>query len=293
MKTKSNKIKDIENYALSELKNKYPHNEIQSFINILFNSYAGINSAHLKAFPEETVNESSLLNIVLAVQRLKKYEPIQYILGYTEFSGLKIKVTPDVLIPRPETEELVYKILSDIRQNTSDFGQKTLDIIDLCTGSGCIALALNKYIENSCVKGVDISDKALEIAKENNKNLNLNVNFCKYDVLNPQESETKYDIIVSNPPYVTQKEKIIMEKNVLDYEPSLALFVKDDNPLVFYEKIAVFAHKNLKKNGKIYLETNSALTESTFALFSQQEYIARIEKDIFNKDRFIFLQKTV
>ncbi len=297
MKTKSNRITDIVDYIHDELKNKYPQSEIKAFINILFQEYVGINSAHILAFKDDCVNESELLNIVLSTERLKKYEPIQYIIGRTEFCGLKIKVTSDVLIPRPETEEMVYEIINTIRQNNvkhqnADMREeKNINIIDLCTGSGCIALALDKNIKNSNVSGVDISDKALVIAKENNNNLACNVNFYKYDVLSPSETQDKYDIIVSNPPYVLEREKIDMKRNVLDYEPHLALFVKNENPLQFYEKIEIYARKNLKIGGKIFLEVNNFFVKDTLSLFSEKEYIAQVRKDIFNRERFIFLQK--
>lgn len=326
MKTKSNKIKDVEDYIYSELKNKYSQNEIKALVSILFKEYADINSAHLLAFKDDFINESSLLNIVLATQRLKKHEPIQYILGHTEFCGLDIKVTPDVLIPRPETEELIQMIIDDSLENCASNSKLStlnskpaINIIDLCTGSGCIALALNKYIANSNVFGIDISQDALKIARENNGNLHLNVQFAQMDILKceinkifseiskffcdisnkvcnntlqtSKEDTPLIDIIVSNPPYVMEKEKVMMEKNVLDYEPSLALFVKDENPLVFYEKIAFFAQKYLKIGGKIYLEINNSLANETLALFSQKEYFAQIRKDIFGRERFIFLQK--
>ena len=314
MKTKSNRIEDIVTYIYNELKNKYSQNEIKAFINILFFEYTNMNSAHILAFKDDLVNESSLLNIVLATEKLKKYVPIQYIIGHTEFCGLDIKVTPDVLIPRPETEELTHMI---IKENQG----KNLNIIDLCCGSGCIALALNKFIENSFVLGIDISEKALLVANENNRNLDLNVNFTQMNLLNCEKNEFfseinkfflvisknlnnnnlqrglkndfKFDIIVSNPPYVLEKEQVMMKKNVLNYEPSQAIFVKDENPLIFYEKIANFAQNNLKIGGKIYLEINDKLANETLSLFSQKEYFAEIRQDIFGKDRFIFLQKSV
>ena len=307
MKTKSNKIEDIITYINNELKNKYPYNEIKAFVNILFKEYTGMNSAHLLAFGRDTINESSLLNIVLATEKLKKYVPVQYILGHTEFCGLDIKLTPDVLIPRPETEELTQMI---IEENKAE----KLNILDLCSGSGCIALSLCRFIKNSNVFAVDISEKALQTAEENNCRLGLNVRFACMDLLTDEnldllfadnelmtensvngssKTNLKFDIIVSNPPYVMDKEKVMMSENVLNYEPPLALFVKDENPLIFYEKIAVIAEKYLKSGGKIYLEVNENLANETVALFSQKEYFAEIRKDIYAKNRFIFLQKKI
>ncbi|MGP1515062.1 MAG: peptide chain release factor N(5)-glutamine methyltransferase [Bacteroidales bacterium] len=312
MKTKSNKIRDIITYINDELENKYSQNEIKAFTNILFEFYANMNSSHLLAFNDETVNESTLLNIVLAINKLTKYVPIQYILGHTEFCGLDIKVSPDVLIPRPETEELTQIIIKENTCINKKDNQNKLNILDLCTGSGCIALALNKFIRNSSVFGIDVSEKALNIAKQNNRNLNLNVAFAQIDLLHDdiskiifkiinqisdnkyfisQENSLQFDIIVSNPPYIPEYEKVEMKKNVLNYEPSLALFVKNEDPLIFYKKIAILSQKYLKNGGKIYLESNHSLIFDTLSLFSQKEYVANIRKDIFNRNRFIFLQK--
>lgn len=285
MKTKSNSIKDIKNYIYNELKNKYSNNEIIALINILFKQYADLDSAHLLAFEDETINESSLLDIVLATQRLRKYEPIQYIIGVVEFLNVKLKVNNSVLIPRSETEQLTSMI---IQENKA----KALQIIDVCCGSGCIALALKKNLPLTNVIGVDISQEALKVAKTNAMNNHIDVDFQYFDILNNEYiSDIQYDIIVSNPPYVRQKEKTMMQKNVLDYEPPIALYVEDDNPLIFYKSLNVFAQKQLKKGGKMYLEINEYLSSQTMALFSDLQFIKEIKKDIYDKERFIFLQK--
>ncbi|MBP3253316.1 MAG: peptide chain release factor N(5)-glutamine methyltransferase [Bacteroidales bacterium] len=299
MKTKSNRIEDIVFYIHGELKNKYSETEIKAFVNILFKEYAGLGSAHVLAMGGDTVNESELLNIVLATQRLKKYEPIQYITGHTEFCGMDIQLSSDVLIPRPETEELSLQIIKDCTQTAGQNGKTPLQIIDLCTGSGCIALALSKHIPFSRVFGVDVSQNAIATARKNNSRLGLDVRFVLFDLLQTdfnslqQHIETaEFDIIVSNPPYVTEKEKQSMQPNVLEYEPHLALFVKDNNPLVFYSQIELFARRYLKNKGRIYLEANSGLINQTADLFSDKEYIKEIRTDIFGRERFIFLQKT-
>lgn len=285
MKTKSNSIKDIKDYIYNELKNKYSNNEIIAFINILFKQYADLDSAHLLAFEDETINESSLLDIVLATQRLRKYEPIQYIIGEVEFLNVKLKVNNSVLIPRSETEQLTSMI---IQENKA----KALQIIDVCCGSGCISLALKKNLPSTNVIGVDISQEALKVAKTNAMNNHIDVDFQYFDILNNEYiSDIQYDIIVSNPPYVRQKEKTMMQKNVLDYEPPIALYVEDDNPLIFYKSLNVFAQKQLKKGGKMYLEINEYLSSQTMVLFSDLQFIKEIKKDIYDKERFIFLQK--
>ncbi len=287
MKTRSNKIKDIKDYILEELRSKYSKTEINSLITILFEEYAGLNSAHILAFEEDYINESELLKIVLAAEQLKKEKPIQQILGYKEFCGLRLKVNENVLIPRPETEELCYKIIEQEKENES----KKLRIIDLCCGSACIALSLKKYLPNAKVYAMDISTKALEIAQENISNSGLEIKLLQGDLLNEFDIDQDFDIVVSNPPYIMQKEKVNMQNNVLKYEPSIALFVEDEKPLLFYEKINEFCKKRLSKNGRVYLEINENLGTNTLSLFSEKEYIEQVIKDIFGKDRFIFLKK--
>lgn len=285
MKTKSNRIGDIKKFIHNELKNKYSNEEIKSFTNILFSSFTNLSSAHITAFEQETINESELLKIYLAVEDLKKYKPIQYIIGKVEFLNIDIKVNENVLIPRPETEELCQYIIQENKD-------KEVKIVDLCSGSGCISLALAYNIKKSKVYGVDVSLNALELAKKNANNLKLNVIYRQNDILDEGfDIEEDFDIIVSNPPYVRELEKKQMSENVLNYEPHLALFVNDENPLIFYEKIVQFAQKRLKKGGKIYLEVNNFLASETIVLFSEKEYVRRIVKDIFDKDRFIFLEK--
>lgn len=285
MRVKSNKIKDIVSYAYDELKNTYDKEEIKSLVFILFKQFANLNSAFVLAFQEKTINESELLNIVLAIKDLKHNKPIQQIIGKVDFLNLSLSINEYTLIPRPETEEMTKMIIDE---NKEEKGRK---IIDICCGSGCIALSLSKNIKDSKVFACDISKEALEVAKENNKKLNLNVEFFLCDVLKDILTNEEFDIIVSNPPYVRNSEKEFMQKNVLDYEPALALFVSDENPLVFYEKIEFFARKHLKKDGKIYLEINNSLAKQTALIFSKSMYITEIKKDLFDKERFIFIKK--
>lgn len=188
------------------------------------------------------------------ISRLNQGEPIDYILGYTYFYGLKIEVSKDTLIPRPETEELVELILNENQTRSG------LKILDIGTGSGCIALALKYNLVNAEVTAIDISSKALEIAKKNSDHLDLNINFIPLDILNEQlwSHLTHYDIIVSNPPYIPQEEKTDMTTSVLDYEPHLALFVEND-PLIFYKQILKFAKSHLNPNGQVYFETSQTI----------------------------------
>lgn len=282
---KSNSISDIQTYIQAELKNKYTKSEIRSLTNILFEEYGNIDSAHLLAFGQETVNESALLNIVLATEQLKKEKPIQQILRKTYFCDLCFDINEHVLIPRPETEELC-KYIIDYEKKF-----KHSNIIDLCTGSGCIALSIKKYLNDCTVYAMDVSSTALDLAKRNSNKLLLKVIFVQGDLLQDFDLPINFDVIVSNPPYVMQKERREMKNNVLKYEPEIALFVEDGNPLIFYQKIEQFAQKRLNGKGRIYLEVNENLTEETLNLFSDKEYIKRIKTDIFGKKRFALLEK--
>ena len=211
---------------------------------------------------------------------LMKDVPLQYALGETNFYGLKLKVAPGVLIPRPETEELVDLIVKENKRSD-------LEVLDLCTGSGAIAIALARNLPFSRVEAVDISPEAIRIAGENIADLKVNVKLRKDDVFTLTLPSSNYDIIVSNPPYVAESEKPDMEHNVLDYEPHEALFVKDDNPLVFYKRIADLAVKALVPDGKLYFEINPLFANPLNHLLEDLGFRdIRIIKDIHGKDRF-------
>ncbi|MEG2513888.1 MAG: peptide chain release factor N(5)-glutamine methyltransferase, partial [Bacteroidaceae bacterium] len=211
--------------------------------------------------------------------RLQKHEPIQYIIGSTIFYGLKLKVDRNVLIPRPETAELVEMI---IEENA----ERTLKIVDIGTGSGCIALSLSAHLPLAEVSAWDISEGALQLAKQNAETLSLKVHFEQRDALNLPVIKEKYDVIVSNPPYVRESEKAEMETNVLDWEPALALFVSDEDPLLFYRKIAEFGKQSLLPNGTIYFEINQTFGQQTKEMMEQLGYTqVEIIKDMFGKDR--------
>ena len=220
-------------------------------------------------------------------KRLLDGEPLQYVLGYSYFCDLKIYVNNNVLIPRPETEELCH-LINERDRNSSP------QILDVCTGSGCIALALKKGIPDAIVEGVDISDEALSVAIQNKNRLKIDVEFFKYDALNNiPEIKKKYDIIVSNPPYICQFEKEKMESNVLDNEPHIALFVSDENPLVFYDKIADLGCHTLNSGGKLYYEINPLFFNELKDMLLAKGYCnIEIIKDINERNRFIACTKT-
>ncbi len=223
------------------------------------------------------------------IERINTHEPIQYILGETEFYGRRFLVNDSVLIPRPETEELV-KYVVDKQKNQLQVTNKQLSILDIGTGSGCIAISLAKELPNFKVTAYDISEKALETAKKNAELNKTNVTFEKVDILNNQFSilNSQFSIILSNPPYVTKQEIDRMQKNVLDFEPHIALFVEDSEPLIFYEAIANFAFNNLIDNGLVAVEINEALGEETAEVFRRKGFSeVEIIKDIHQKDRFV------
>lgn len=218
------------------------------------------------------------------IEKLKKEEPIQYILGETFFYDYIFKVNTNVLIPRPETEELVRWVIKDYSAETTF----PLSILDIGTGSGCIAISLAKRLNKATVSAIDISEEAIILAKCNAKIHNQNVQWIQQDVLTMDALPAKYDIIVSNPPYVRNSEKKEMKNNVLNYEPGLALFVDDKNPLLFYKKIAELGLGNLANNGSLYFEINQYLGNETLLLMEQLGYRnLSLKKDIFGNDRFI------
>jgi len=212
------------------------------------------------------------------------HEPVQYVLNETWFSGLKLYVDKSVLIPRPETEELVEWIIDGCR-----FPIDKLSILDIGSGSGCIAIALKRRLGKAEVWSCDISSDALQVAKKNAASLSVDVNFIELDFLSVEQRATLplFDIIVSNPPYVAMQESNNMRPNVLDYEPSTALFVPDDDPLVFYRAIADFGKTHLKKSGSIFIELNEGLGKKTTEIFRAQEYLVELKPDMQQKDRMI------
>lgn len=234
----------------ARLQTHYPIGEANAMTRIIFERLKGYTPADLVLKGAQEAGEYITGKADDIVKRLLADEPIQYIFGIADFYGMEFKVTPDVLIPRPETAELVYIIVSDWK-NKPD-----LEIADLCTGSGCIACALARNLPFSAVTAIDISAPAIAVAKENATTLKTKINFIKEDVLALAPVAGKFDIIVSNPPYITEKEKAAMEPNVLEHEPALALFVPDNEPLRFYKPITIFASKSLKQGGILYFEIN-------------------------------------
>jgi len=266
-----------------ELAGIYSAGEIESFIFLIFEKLKGYTRTQFLFAREETLTPEERLLIGQIVARLKKHEPIQYILGETEFYGLPFYAVPGVLIPRPETEELVQWIIHE-NQLASPA------ILDIGTGTGCIAISLAKNIPNATVLACDVSPICMETAQRNAQLNLVNCTVIEYDILNnsPEYTFPELDIVVSNPPYVRETEKSVMEKNVLEFEPGLALFVADDEPLVFYKRIADFAMLHLRSGGRLYFEINEAFGNACSEMLREQGFSGiRLKKDINGKDRMI------
>lgn len=286
MRISSNKVKDIIDFAFQELESLYEKNEIRSMIYSIIEHFTNYDLMKILTYKDELkVSESELLKINFAIKDLKKERPLQQILGYCEFLDVKINLNHQVLIPRVETEEITQRIIHENK------GRRNLKIADLCCGSGCIAIALKKAFPDSTVYAYDISEEAIEQSKEN-ANLNKEkIFFFKENIFQNKEKNQEFDIIVSNPPYVRESEKSLMKNNVLLYEPHLALFVSDEDPLIFYKQILDFCNRNLAKNGKIYMEINENLAKETELLFKNFNYQTSVFKDIRGKDRLVFAKK--
>ncbi|WP_461533537.1 peptide chain release factor N(5)-glutamine methyltransferase [Sinomicrobium sp.] len=276
-------LKEIRHIFQTELREAYIPEEIDSLFFRLTEAYYGINRIGLALQPEFVLRKEEDDKIFTALHELKQHRPIQQVLGSTLFYGLELKVDKHVLIPRPETEELVSWICSDYE------GKRGLSILDIGTGSGCIAIALAKNLPEAKVTAIDVSEKALDIARTNARANGAEINFLCQDILNTDKLPgEKMDIVVSNPPYVRNLEAGEMKDNVLNYEPHTALFVADDNPLIFYEKIARMAFEQLEKNGSLYFEINQYLGKETVELISDIGFKNSIlKKDISGNNRML------
>ncbi len=283
MKIASNKISDVVRYFRDELKDVYDSEELETIMAYCFEEFVNMKRAEITLNKNKTISESELLKFSFAVKDLKQQNPIQYVLSKADFYGMKFIVNKNVLIPRPETEELVHLIIKENKESQ-------INILDIGTGSGCIAIALKKHIPSATVYAMDISEEALKIAKQNAVLNDAEINFIQDNILQPTSDigHRTSDIIVSNPPYVCISEKETMNKNVLEYEPHLALFVNDSNPLLFYNAIVNFALRNLKKEGKLYFEINEAYGDEIKMLMEGKGFKnVALKKDINNKNRIV------
>lgn len=282
MKFTSNLLKTLVAEYTAQLQKIYPVDEAKSLIYWLTEAFFGVNRLQLAMHPETRLNESEMLKLLFAVKELKQHKPVQYVVGEMTFSGLRIKVSPEVLIPRQETEQLVQWIAESEINHVSG-------ILDVCTGSGCIALALKNMLSQADVMGYDFSDQAVTKAKENAALNNLEVSFFVESVFTSFiEGLPLFDVVVSNPPYVLESEKEMMRPNVLNFEPHEALFVSDDQPLLFYESILKQSVTYLRKGGRIYFEINEAMGEEMVHLLRVFGFTEiEVKNDLNGKPRMV------
>ena len=287
MKVSSNKAIDVYKYYRELLVDLYGQEESTSLMAILFEHYVSLKRHEILSGSARRISESELLKIHFACKELLNQLPVQYITGIAWFYGEAYKVNRAVLIPRPETEELCDWIIKN--SLTSFTNKSSIRILDIGTGSGCIAITLKQNISNAFVTALDISDKALEVAKMNAVTKNVDIDFVKADILKPEQCPLgSFDIIVSNPPYVRESEKELMKQNVIDHEPHTALFVSDEQPLVFYDAIAKLALQLLTVQGKLYFEINENLQDDLSFLLQKLGFTAiEIRKDMNNKPRML------
>lgn len=272
-------------YIRTHLSDIFTLGEIRAFTTLILKEECNISFSDIIACKFTELSDNEKQNIISIVQRLQNGEPIQYIIGHTEFYGLDFKVTPSVLIPRPETEELIEWILLETKQLNPH-------IVDIGTGSGCIAIALAKKMKYATVDAWDVSAKALEVAKNNAISNSVSIKFTAVDVLKEQSFNKKFDIIVSNPPYIKDCEKEVMSKNVLDFEPHQALFVSDNDALIFYNRIADIAMQELNTNGWVYFEINQANGLEVVQLLQARGFVdVELKKDISGNDRMVRAMK--
>ncbi|TDN88703.1 release factor glutamine methyltransferase [Salegentibacter sp. 24] len=280
------KLKVQKEIFIKTLEKDYPVEEVFSFFFLLTEALFGIKRIDLALDPEIQIDENQAQRLDSALKRLESHEPIQHIIGNTAFLGLTFKVDRNVLVPRPETEELVQWIIDDFSSEN-----KTLKILDIGTGSGCIAISLMKNLPQAKISAMDISQAALNIASQNAEGHTGNLEFIRQDILQLEKLPETYDIIVSNPPYVRELEKKEMHKNVLNYDPPSALYVKDENPLIFYNKIADLAKYALSPGGKLYFEINQYLATETVKMVQEKGFKTELRKDMFGNFRMIKVDK--
>jgi release factor glutamine methyltransferase len=279
------KIKQYRTQFIKELSLLYDAYEAESFFYLILENKHKLRQIDLALNHELAFSDADLDVWSVFLKELKKEVPVQYLLGKTNFFGLDFEVNQNVLIPRPETEELVEWIINENKHNDK---LKKLKILDIGTGSGCIAVSLAKNLPNAEVYAMDVSKKAINTAKKNALNNHVEITFILKNVLELEILKSDYDIIVSNPPYVRNLEKQEIKKNVLDYEPHLALFVDDNDALVFYQKITELAQKNLVENGQLYFEINQYLGKEMIELLEKMDFRdIELRKDIYDNDRMI------
>lgn len=282
-------LREIKNIFHKELDALYPKEEVNSFFYLLIEHYFNLERFVLAMQPDYIISKEEEQPMFEALAKLRLHKPIQHIIGLAYFMHMDFTVNENVLIPRPETEELVRWIIEEVRRQKREARKmKALKILDIGTGSGCIAISLAKNFPNAKIYALDVSAEALEVAKRNAIDKEVVLEFIQYDILKISALDVKFDVIVSNPPYVRMLEKQEMNANVLENEPDLALFVSDDNPLVFYKKITAFATENLNSGGCLFFEINQYLGKETQQLLSDHNFSEiELRKDMLGNDRML------
>ena len=279
-------LKSLQNFFNNGLMGYYPNEEIDTFFYRICSMHLKIKRIDISIKSEMIITNHTFEYFEMVIERLLNYEPIQYILGSTLFFGSDFIVNKEVLIPRPETEELISWVLEQLDPD------KSIKILDVGTGSGCIAISLAKQLPRADVYAMDISLGALSIAKKNAEANDVVIQFIEASILNWESQDLFFDVIVSNPPYVRKSEKEMMSPNVLNHEPHLALFVENNNPLLFYKAIVEMSKRNLTSQGLIYFEINEYLAEETKSLFSSTFFEAiQLKRDVFSKYRMLRAKK--
>ena len=290
MKIATNRLSDLYEFYKTELLSIYDEEELYAIFELVCEHYLRYTKVDTKLRFNENLNQSDVLKIYDTAKALNTGAPIQYILGEADFYNLKFNVNSNTLIPRPETEELVDIIL---KSQTTNNSFQTTSILDIGTGSGCVPIALKKNLPHSKATGIDISEKALEVAKSNAVKNNVVVNFLNIDILSNNQQLYTYNIIISNPPYVLKSEAKEMNSRVLEHEPHIALFVEDNDPIVFYKRIIDLCKDHLDQNGFLYFELNPlyALDVKNYANDSKIFNFTEVLNDMSNKQRFLKAQK--
>ncbi len=285
MEIRMAELGELQAMVKSELKDLYPPEELDAIVRSLFSHLTGFNASEMVLEKKRVLPESEIHYLQRSVKRLKQYEPLQYITGIVHFYGSEFKVNPAVLIPRPETEELVKWILD----NYKDAGD-VVRILDIGAGSGCIAITLKKELPEADVHAVDISGEALAVAKENAASLNVEITFNQVDILDPaaRSALPHFNVIVSNPPYVTPADRKTMMRNITNHEPALALFVEKEDPLIFYREIVAFSAGHLAKEGRLYLECNENNAVKVVMMLEKAGFAdIELRKDMQGKERMV------
>jgi release factor glutamine methyltransferase len=277
---------EIYNDFRNKLKTIYDDREAENICDWVFEKVTGLKKWERRQNQNDELAETKSEKIKIHLEELLKHKPVQYVLQEAWFYKRKFFVNENVLIPRPETEELVEWIVSDFKNEKNS---KPINIIDIGTGSGCIPISLKKELPKTSITAIDISDRALPVSKKNAQELDATIDFFQADFLNENEWKilSQYNIIVSNPPYIPLNEKEILSKNVIEFEPEIALFVESNDPFIFYKKIAGFAKSHLKESGKIYVEVHEEYAKEVGSIFESGGFLVEIKNDIYGKQRMV------